>query len=108
MFVPIFAFGLLWSLMYTYFVTRAGMPVLGYAFGTAVLINASQFEIVGVKLLGGLINQFIVLALVLRYAMPRVCRWLGSTGGQSEEFCAVAVVPHRSKSDLTRLASSGQ
>ena len=39
---------------------------MGYAFATALLINANKFEITSLKLLGGVLMKFIVLALLLR------------------------------------------
>lgn len=76
LFVPVFILGLLWGLLYLWFVKRAPLAVVGYAFATAVLINASQFEMASIKLLGGVLAKFIVLALVMRFVMPRVSNWL--------------------------------
>ena len=52
------------------------MAVVGYAFATTLLINANQFEITSLKLLGGVLMKFIVLALLLRFAMPVLNRWM--------------------------------
>jgi hypothetical protein len=75
MFLPVLLLGLLWGRIYTFFVGRAPTPEEGFAFGTAVLIHASYFEIASVKLLGGLLMRFIVLG-VLFLLLPRIRRWL--------------------------------
>ena len=77
MFAPIFLIGLLWGLIYAYFVRNARSTLVGYAFATALLVQAYQFEIVGTKLLGGILAKFIVLALLLRFAEPVIWSWLG-------------------------------
>lgn len=76
LFFPVFVLGLLWGGLYLWFIRRAELTVVGYAFATAVLINASQFEMASIKLLGGVLAKFIVMALVLRFAMPRLSAWL--------------------------------
>jgi hypothetical protein len=76
MFLPIFLIGLLWGFMYYYFVSRARLLVVGYAFATALLIHANQFEVTSLKLLGSVVMKFIVLALLLRFAMPVLNRWM--------------------------------
>jgi hypothetical protein len=62
--------------MYYYFVSRARLLVVGYAFATALLIHANQFEVTSLKLLGSVVMKFIVLALLLRFAMPVLNRWM--------------------------------
>jgi len=76
MFLPIFMFGCLWGWMYSYLLSHAASRMIGVAFGTALLLNASQFEIASVKLLGGMVAKFLVLAVVLRYCMPGIYRWI--------------------------------
>ena len=65
MFVPVFILGVLWGLMYYFIVSRARFLVFGYAFATALLLNAYQFEMTGIKLLGGVTMSFLVLALIM-------------------------------------------
>ena len=101
MFVPIFLFGVGYGLMYRYCLTRTPLRGIGYAFATVVLIGANQFEAAQVKLLGGMLMRFIVCALVLRYAMPSVCRWLQA----SESEPLNAVLPPSSEPGL--VTSSG-
>ena len=76
MFVPVFLLGMLWGGMYYYLVSRARLAVVGYAFATALLIHANQFEITSLKLVGGVGIKFIVLALLMRLAMPRLNEWM--------------------------------
>ena len=76
MFLPIFLLGAAWGRMYRYMVNRATLTVIGYAFGTALLINANQFEMTGIKLIGGMVAKFLVLAVMLRFGVPRVSAWL--------------------------------
>ncbi len=76
MFVPIFLLGLFWGTMYYFFMTKARFTILGYAFATALLLNAYQFEMASIKLLGGVLIRFIVLALVIHYFEARIAMWL--------------------------------
>ena len=76
MFLPILILGFLWGWMYVYFMTRARSVLLGYAFATAVLLNAYQFEMAGIKLVGGVVMDFLVLALLLRFAEKYIVGWL--------------------------------
>jgi hypothetical protein len=78
MFVPILILGLLWGWMYSYFMSRARSVLVGYAFATAVLLTAYQFEMAGVKLVGGVVMDFLVLALLLRFAEKYIVGWLQS------------------------------
>jgi hypothetical protein len=76
MFIPIVLIGLLWGWMYAFLVSHAPNRPMGLAFGTALLLNATQFEIAGIKLLGGMVGKFLVLAIVLRFGIPAISRWL--------------------------------
>ncbi|MCS3629298.1 hypothetical protein GGP53_003178 [Salinibacter ruber] len=76
MFLPVFLLGLVWGGMLLYFVRRANVKVVGLAFAVAVLLNANRFEITSLKLLGGVLMKFIVLALALRFGAPYVSSWL--------------------------------
>lgn len=68
MFVPVFLVGLLWGLMYRYFLATSPSALVGFALATAALITAYQFEMAAVKLVAGVTAKFIGLALVLRFA----------------------------------------
>lgn len=81
MFVPIFLLGVLWGLMYYYFLSRARFVTIGYAFATALLVGAYQFEMTGLKLFGGMVMGFLVLALILRFTERHIGAWLQG-GGQ--------------------------
>lgn len=81
MFVPILLLGVAWGGMYRYMISRASLTVIGYAFATALLINANQFEITGIKLIGGMLAKFLVLAVILRFGVPRVAAWLTERRG---------------------------
>jgi hypothetical protein len=76
MFVPVFILGVLWGLMYYYFVTRARVLLIGYAFAMTLLLNAYQFEMTGIKLLGGVTGKFLVLALIMYFAEKHIAAWL--------------------------------
>ena len=76
MLVPVFLLGAVWGLIYAYFVGKARYALVGYAFATALLVQAYQFEIASIKLLGGILAKFIVLALLLRFAESRIESWL--------------------------------
>lgn len=77
MYVPIFIIGLLWGLMYRFFLLRAESALLGFGFAMAVLLVAYQYEIAAIKLVAGIVVKFIVLGLVLRFGERRMRAWLG-------------------------------
>lgn len=79
MFVPILVIGLLWGFMYYYFVSKSQIPLIGYGFATSLLIDAYQFDMAGIKLLGGVLMKFLVLALFFHFVMPHVSDWLQGT-----------------------------
>ena len=83
MFGVIFALGLGWGLMYAHFVRRAHVPILGLAVALSVLLSAYQFEIASIKLLGGVLMKFLVLAVLFHFFERRVARWLGATEPES-------------------------
>jgi hypothetical protein len=71
-----FVFGILWGKMYAWLVLHAGTTIVGLAFGTALLIDASQFEMAEIKLLGGMVAKFLIFAAFVRFVMPSIQRWL--------------------------------
>lgn len=71
MFVPIFLCGLLWGFMYRYLTIKISSRLIAYGMVTALLINVNQFEMHSVKLLGGMIMNFLVFAAVSKYILPR-------------------------------------
>jgi hypothetical protein len=82
MFLPIFLFGLLWGAMYAYCIRHADLRGIGYAFGTALILGAVQFEAATIKLLGGMVLRFLIFALILRYVVPSLYLWLGITNNE--------------------------
>ena len=66
----LFFIGLLWGLMYTYFISRPKLKLFSYATSVAVLVFAYKLEVDNVHLLGGLTMGFIVMALALRFIAP--------------------------------------
>jgi len=76
MYAPVFLLGLLWGGMYRYFVTRGPPQLLGYAVAVTVLINANQFGMQTNKLMGSMLMSFIVMALLLRFALPYLRGWI--------------------------------
>ena len=79
MFVPILILGFFWGWMYAFFISHAQSAIFGYAFATALLIEAYQFEMAGIKLFGGMLMKFMVLSLALYFLEPRLRR--GSKAG---------------------------
>jgi len=78
MFIPILMLGIGWGALYYFFVSRATINVVGHGFATAVLFNASQFEMTSIKLVGGVLTAFIVLALIQAFISPQILPWLMS------------------------------
>lgn len=72
MFVPVFVFGLIWGAMYAHLCSNKRLALYGQASAAVLLLRASQFEIAEVKLLGGMISLFLILAVLLHYVMPSV------------------------------------
>ncbi len=76
MFFPIFLLGFTWGFMYYLFRSRTQTLLTGYAFATALLINAYKLEIASGKVLGGVVSKFIVLFIVLKFIEPTLVAWL--------------------------------
>ncbi|MCS3657977.1 hypothetical protein GGQ11_002778 [Salinibacter ruber] len=76
MYFPILLLGAGWGAIYCFFVSRATINVIGHGFATAVLFNASRFEMTSLKLVGGVLTAFIVLALIQTYVVPQFLPWL--------------------------------
>lgn len=76
MLVLVLALGLLWGKMYEWLVSHSRITATGLAFGTALFIDASQFEVAEIKLIGGMVAKFLVFAVVMRFIMPAAHRWL--------------------------------
>lgn len=69
MYIPIFMLGMLWGLLYRYFIKSAGSAhLIGYALSVIVLFNAMLFETGIVKLLGGVITSYLVALILLKLA----------------------------------------
>jgi hypothetical protein len=77
MFVPVLLIGMLWGFIYRWFTQRAHYAIIGYAFATAALLGAYQFEMASIKMLGGTIMIFIVLSLILRFGEGYIAARLG-------------------------------
>jgi hypothetical protein len=90
MWLPIFLLGLLWGGMYRYFVSSK-WPVVGYGFALAGLLSATYYETAAVKQLGGTVSEFIVLAFVLRFTVPRLLQWLTEPTGELPAALAAAL-----------------
>lgn len=76
MFLPILVFGVVWGGMYRYCLTRAQPLAFRFAFASALLLFTYEFEMAEIKLVGSTLMHFIVFALFMRYALPRVVPWL--------------------------------
>ncbi len=79
MFLPIFLLGVLWGAIYAYFMSRSGSALFVNAFAAVVLLQAAQFEVASIKLLGGVLLKFIILALLLRFGLEALQRWFAPT-----------------------------
>ena len=93
MFVPIFILGVMWGLMYTYFVSRSRFVIVGYAFATTLLLNAYQFEMASIKLLGGVLMKFLVLAMIMYLVERYMGRWLQGRE-QSNQVTTIGTLAH--------------
>ena len=76
MYVPILILGALWGGIYRYFVSRGYPRLFGYAVSVAVVINANQFGVHATKLMGSMLMSFIVMALLLKFALPYLKGWV--------------------------------
>lgn len=76
MFLAIFCIGMAWGWMYRYILTRRCPWSARFAVATALMIYAASFEMVEAKLIGGMLSHFLLYALLLRYALPGLLRWL--------------------------------
>jgi hypothetical protein len=82
MWLPILLLGVLWGGVYGYFLRVSPRPVFGYGFAVASLLPTTYYETAAVKQLGGTVSQFIVLALVLRFGLPHIIRWMAEVPHQ--------------------------
>ena len=79
MFIPIFLLGLLESLIYRYFIYKSKVKIIGSAASVAVLIfSASSMASSSAKVLGGVLTNFIVFALILTLFERRFVRQLSA------------------------------
>lgn len=76
MMFPIAAVGLLWGVMYRFFMSRNYPIVFRTAAATSVLVSANKLEMASVKLLGALVMSFLLTTLFLRYVVPVLVRYL--------------------------------
>ena len=79
MFIPIGLLGLLYGLMYRYFVSRPRYLLFAYGAAAAMLRVAGSYETTAVKLLGGGLTAFAAMYLAFRFMVPKVHRWLTLT-----------------------------
>lgn len=96
MFVPVLLVGMMWGFMYAWFVGRAPLAIIGFGFAVAMLIGAYQFEMASIKLLGGTVSRFLVLALLLHLVGDRMGRWLMQAEPEAEAGAAPAPLGHTS------------
>ena len=85
MFVPIFLVGVSWGLIYAFFVRKARYRVLGYAYSVAILLSAYQLEVATIKLVGGVLMKFIVIAFIFRFTEDWVADWLRGDKAYTED-----------------------
>lgn len=82
MMAPIFVLGLIWGCMYRYFLVSDARVAFSLAAAVTVLLNANQFEIHNVKLLGGMLTIFAVIVVTLRLGSPALQRVLAQPRGR--------------------------
>ncbi|GMT41183.1 MAG: hypothetical protein IEMM0001_1918 [bacterium] len=70
MLIPIFLVGLLYGLIYRYFILRETGNGVASALVVVCLMGVIQLEMQSVKLLGSIVMTFIVYALLLKYIVP--------------------------------------
>jgi hypothetical protein len=75
MFVPILGLGLLWGLIYRFFMWRIA-PLYGAAFAFPVLVTTAQIGLGFNKVLGGTLTNFAVIAVVAVFVLPRFLPYL--------------------------------
>jgi hypothetical protein len=76
MFVPIFLLGIMYGLIYRWFVRTAPNPLLGVAFATSLLLfPASLLETSNIKIVGGVVTGFLLFALTTRFAGKAIWDW---------------------------------
>ena len=81
MFPALFIVGLVMGLMYRYFLTRPRYLVFGYGFALVTISVAFTVESSVVKLTGGVLMTFIIMALCHRFLVPHVHRLLVDRSG---------------------------
>lgn len=71
MFVPVFALGLFYGLIYRFFIHRYRFKLMGFSFATAILIlGACNLETSNIKLIGGNLMGLIVVGLFAKFVAP--------------------------------------
>jgi hypothetical protein len=72
----VFVLGMLWGVVYLYFIRKSRVKLLGFAMVVTVLLGAYQFEMVATKLFGGILLKFLVFALLMRFVERPLWSWL--------------------------------
>lgn len=88
--VPLLLLGIGWGYMYRHCLRHAGRGAIGYGFATTLLLNAYQFEMSGIMLLGGVLMKFLVFAMIIHLGLPYVESWLRA-GSQPARLLASQV-----------------
>jgi hypothetical protein len=77
MFVPILLLGIMYGLIYRWFILNAPNALFGTAFGTSLLlIPASPLETSNIKIMGTIVAGFIVFAVIARLAGSAAWKWM--------------------------------
>jgi hypothetical protein len=78
MFLPIFLIGLFLGGIYRYFVVRSRVKILGFGMAAAILVfGAYNYEMSNIKLLGGNLTAFLVLAVIERFFGGQLAQMIG-------------------------------
>lgn len=93
MYFPIVLLGVFWAVIYRFFLRRPDLLLLGFAFATAGLVEMYQFEMASIKILGGVLMRFIVLALIFRFAGPMIMSWLKEEKAKAPAYAPTSLAP---------------
>jgi hypothetical protein len=74
--LPMLVIGVMLGVSAKYFMTRSAPLIVREAFTTAALFLGFPYEENIDKALGGFITGFLVMAVMLKFAYPKIARWL--------------------------------
>ena len=78
MFIPIFLLGLIFGKMYAFFISRPRYILLAYGSLVAISRPMTEYGTSVIKVLGGSLMSFIIVALFFSFIAPLIHKWLSS------------------------------